>query len=141
MVQYLRKLLINPIAIALAGAIVVYIVVPHIIRARETARNSYCVNNLFQHSGSHPSDSVQVDRNWNFIYVGSCPLCSDSRYGIRFVVVENGTVVEYLNEGAQVPDATREDAKERLRIYKTMPRYRESRQTFPSELRERMFAK
>jgi len=128
--QYLRKTVLNPVAVTLTVAIVLYVLVPQIIRAREEARHAQCTNRLFQHSGWHPSDIAQLDRNFNVIGVGSCPVCSDRKCELAFVIVDNGTVVRYLEDSQSVPASAIQDAERRLRIYRQVPRYREIRESF-----------
>ncbi len=128
--QYFRKSVANPVAVTLTVAIVLYILVPQIIRAREKARHSLCTNRLFQHSGWHPSDIVQLDDNFNVIGVSSCPACSDPTYELIFVIVDNGAVVRYLEDDESVPASTIQDAERRLKLYKQTARYREIRALF-----------
>jgi hypothetical protein len=122
--QRFRNYLIHPIAVTLAGAMVVYLVVPQVIRAREMARMTPCNNNLFQHSGWH-SDAVYLNRDLQVLYVASCPLCGRLGRPPIYEVLEDGKIEKTLDEET-VPAAAKEEGRRLLEQYKQRPRYRKA---------------
>jgi hypothetical protein len=117
---------------ALGLAVCVSAVLPAVIAAQDAARRAQVPNNLFQHSGSHEADLVQLDRNMRVISVSSCPLCNRRDAGaIFFVEGREGEPISLF----LVPEASVSEARLWLQRYKQSPRYQEIRNHFshPSE--------
>ncbi len=98
----------------------------HVIApAREAARRSQCENNLFQHSGWHPCAFVSLGQDEKVFAVGCCPLCYTSEAPIGF----RGPGGAVLDEAGLRPE-TVDEARKRILIYQSEPRYRRLRVGF-----------
>jgi hypothetical protein len=110
-----RALLLLVTCCSLLCALWTQVVVP----AREAARRTVYTNNLFQHSGWHPSDIVSLDQNGDVVSVASCPVCSTSAAPTLYHNA-SGVFVEEVELSPQTVDA----ARQKLLRYKAEPRYR-----------------
>jgi hypothetical protein len=101
---------------ALLGFVILAVLIPAVVRARETARRTVCTNVVRQHSGSCP-DAVCLERG-RIVWVSRCWACGskpDNR--ICFVEEKDGKLLsseQALLEGVAVMG----EVLERLRQYK-----------------------
>lgn len=125
----LRKGVVNWIFATIVVSIGVYVLVPTVIRAREAARLTPCLNHLFQHSGCHQTDIVYLNHDFKLHRVSSCPVCSGPDAPLLFVVGRENGADEFLREN-EVPASVVLDAKEYLEFIKQQGSYRRRQQSF-----------
>ena len=97
------------------------VLIPEVQRARDLARHTQCHNNLFQHSGSHPTDVVYLNGEFEVDQVYSCPVCS--RFDGALCFVREGK--EILTE--DLPESVVLQAVAELERYKQSPSYQRIR--------------
>lgn len=96
-----------------------------VVPAREAARRSQCNNNLFQHSGWHPSDIVSLGQKGEVVSVSSCPLCNTSAAPTVYRSTSGAFLID-----AELSPQTIAAARRELVRYKAEPRYRSIRRSF-----------
>lgn len=101
------------------------VLIPAVITAREKARRATCVNELFQHSGSHPADGILLNQNMRVIEVRGCPVCSRPDIGVHFIV--EGREGQEPLPFFRVPEASVREGMLRLDRAKESPSYRRIR--------------
>lgn len=81
----LARLLFEVYVAVLLGLVILAILTPEVVSARQAARRSACVNNLFQHSGCHPV--VVYLEGGRIVRLSSCRACA-SHLGVRINFVD-----------------------------------------------------
>ncbi len=81
----LSRLLFEAYVAVLLGIVILAILTPEVVSARQAARRSACVNNLFQHSGCHPV--VVYLEGGRIVRLSSCRACA-SHLGVRINFVD-----------------------------------------------------
>jgi len=112
------QFLFEAYAAVLMGLVIFASLIPEVVSAREAARRACCVNNLRQHSGSHP-DTVCLKRG-RIVWVSSCWACGSlPDVQICFVEEKDGELLESkqaLLEGLAVLS----ESLDRLRHHKVV---------------------